>query len=401
MQTNLAEFVKSRDEHDELDKILRSCVHCGFCNATCPTYQLTGDELDGPRGRIYLIKQMLEGGEVGRVTQRHLDRCLSCQSCETTCPSGVEYGRLLDLGRVMVEEKVSRTLPDQIKRRLMLAVFPYRFRFKCLMGAARLFKPLLPVRFKKKIPKNIKSKEWPQAIHDRKVLIFSGCVQPTLNPVIDSVAARVLDRLGISLISVSKSGCCGALSYHLSEHEQAKQFARKNIDACWPFIEQGIEAIIMTSSGCGVLLKDYVSLLQYDKNYAEKAKRFSEKVKDISEILINEDLSRFIAGKIKVAFQSPCTLQHGQKLPGLVEKVLQKIGYSLTAVKDAHLCCGSAGVYSLLQPELSEQLKANKLKALHGQQPDLIATSNIGCLTHLQSSSQVNVIHWLELLDEK
>ncbi len=400
MQTQLAEFVKFREDHDELQAILRSCVHCGFCNATCPTYQVTGNELDGPRGRIYLLKQMLEGEQVGSITQQHLDRCLNCLSCETSCPSGVKYGRLLDLGREMVDKKVPQSFSRQIIGKLMLLIFPYKHRFKSVMILARFFRPLLPGVFKKKIAKLVKIKPWPQAVHNRKVLLLPGCVQPSLHPEIDVAAALVLDKLDISLVSVESSQCCGALSYHLSAHEQAKSFARTNIDACWPYIEQNVEAIIMTSSGCGVMLKDYVTLLQYDDEYAEKATVFSNKCKDISELLLNEDLSVLGRKNEKIAYQSPCTLQHGQKLNGVVEGILQKRGYSLAAVEDAHLCCGSAGVYSLLQPAMSEQLKQNKLLALQKHQPGLIATANIGCLMHLQNSTQARVVHWLELLNE-
>lgn len=401
MQTNLADFVKSRPEHDELEAILRSCVHCGFCNATCPTYQLLGDELDGPRGRIYLLKQMLEGADAGHITQRHLDRCLSCNACETTCPSGVEYSRLLDLGRVIVEEKVRRPLLDQIKRRLMLWVFPYRERFKNVVQIARIVKPLLPQILKDKIPDKQTVDVWPENNHVRKVLLLSGCVQPTLAPNIDVAAARVLDQLEISLIPVKATACCGALNYHLSEHEQAKALARINIDGCWPYIEQGAESIIMTASGCGVTLKQYAILLQYDLDYADKAKQFSAMVKDISEILLDQDLSYFKVNKIKVSFQSPCTLQHGQQLSGVVESILTKIGCDLVETDNSHLCCGSAGVYSLLQPELSDLLRNNKLRDLQIEQADCIATANIGCLTHLQARVTKDVVHWIELLDIK
>ena len=401
MQTQLAGFVTSRKDHDELENILKSCVHCGFCNATCPTYQLTGNELDGPRGRIYLLKQMLEDEPVGRTTQHHLDRCLNCLSCETSCPSGVKYGRLLDIGREIVDKKVPRPVIKQIIRKLILLVFPYKRRFSGLLRVAIFLRPVLPNAFKKKIPNPGRVNSWPEAIHNRQVLLLEGCVQRSLRAEIDVAAAHVLDKLGISLLSVASSQCCGALSYHLSAHDQAKQFAKNTIDLCWPYITENIEAIIMTSSGCGVMLKDYGVLLQYDEQYAEKSRLFSEKAKDISEIIRHEDLSVF-AGKNKtIAFQSPCTLQHGQKLNGVVENILQNIGYALATVDGAHLCCGSAGVYSLLQPKMSEQLKQNKLAALQKQQPALIATANIGCLMHLQDSAGVNVVHWLELLYEQ
>jgi len=400
MQTNLAAFLKPKQEHDELESILRSCVHCGFCNATCPTYQVTGNELDGPRGRIYLLKQVLEGKGAGEVTQQHLDRCLSCRSCETTCPSGVEYGRLLDLGRVIVDEKVQRSVGDNIKRRLILLVFPYQNRFNRLIELARLFKPLLPKVYSQKIPDKQTVGQWPISNHARKVIILSGCVQPSLAPGIDLAVARVLDKLNISLINLEAGECCGALSYHLSEHDKAKALAKRNIDACWSQMEQGIEAITMTASGCGLALKEYATLLQYDQEYADKARQFSLLVKDISEILQDEDMSVFKASSIKLSYQSPCTLQHGQRLAGQVESILQRVGYSLIQTENSHLCCGSAGVYSILQPELSEQLRDNKLHDLHSEEADCIVTANIGCLTHLQAGSSVKVRHWVEVLGD-
>ncbi len=399
MQTTLAEFVKSREEKGELEAILRSCVHCGFCNATCPTYLLSGNELEGPRGRIYLLKQMLEGEPVGKATQQHLDHCLSCGACETTCPSGVNYGRLLDLGREMVDEQVPLSFFRQIIRGLMLGIFPYKRRFNGLLVFARVFRFCLPATLKNRVRPKKSVKPWPQRLHDRRVLVLPGCVQPALSPEIDVAAAHVLDKLGISLIAVDDSPCCGALNYHLSAHEKAKQLARNNIDVCWPYLEDGVEAIIMTSSGCGVMLKDYASLLQYESEYAEKARLFSNKVKDISEILVREDLAVFDGENKRIAFQSPCTLQHGLKLNGVVEGILQRCAYVLVPVRDGHLCCGSAGVYSLLQPAISAQLKHNKLGALQQQQPSLIATSNIGCLMHLQDAAELEVMHWLVLLD--
>lgn len=401
MQTKLAESIRRKPESAELQSILRSCVHCGFCNATCPTYRLLGDELDGPRGRIYLMKQMAEGQPIGRLTQLHLDRCLTCRSCETTCPSGVRYGRLLDIGRAFVDERVERPVGERIKRRLMRVVFPYGRRFASLLSALRRIKPLLPTELAAKIPEKTDPGVWPEPRHDRKMLIFPGCVQPALAPVIDAAAARVLDKLAISLIPVPAGGCCGALSYHLSDHRQALDFARANIDACWPAIEQGAEAIVMTASGCGVMIKDYGELLKQDRAYAAKAQRVSALAKDLGEILENEDLScHFHAHNRRVAFQSPCTLQHGQKLTGVVEAILQKAGFQLTAVADAHMCCGSAGVYSLLQSELAALLRADKLKALLQDRPDWIVTANIGCLVHLQSAGSVKIGHWIELLDE-
>jgi glycolate oxidase iron-sulfur subunit len=399
MQTNLAGFVQNRPEARELESILRDCVHCGFCLATCPTYQLLGNELDSPRGRIYLLKQVLEGEQVSRLTQQHLDRCLTCRACETTCPSGVRYGRLLDIGRDIVESKVSRPWLAQAKRWLIRTLFPYPKRFSRVMQIARGVRPILPSVLKQKIPLFQQEISWPEPRHQRKVLLLSGCVQPALAPSIDVMAAKVLDNIGISLIKVHPGGCCGALNYHLSDHQQALAFARQNIDACWPYIEQGAEAVLMTASGCGVMIKSYGELLQFDPEYAAKAARVSALTKDISEILQHENLSIFSGEHSQnVAFHAPCTLQHGQQIIGVVEMILYQAGYHLTEVADAHICCGSAGVYSLLQPKLSAQLLNNKVAALQAEEPDIIATANIGCLTHLQSKSNRKVVHWVELL---
>ncbi|WP_305906781.1 glycolate oxidase subunit GlcF [Methylomarinum sp. Ch1-1] len=399
MQTRLADFVKQRPEHDELAAILRACVHCGFCNATCPTYQLLGDERDGPRGRIYLLKQALEGGPVSKLTQRHLDRCLNCRSCETTCPSGVQYGRLLDLGGKIVEERVARSLFEHWRRHGLRRILPYRQRFRRLLQLVRLLRPILPKSLRGKIPPKAATTPWPTRRHRRQMLVLVGCVQAELAPAIDVAAAKVLDRLGISLLAVENSGCCGALPYHLHDHQQARELARRNIDACWPYIEQGAEAVVMTASGCGVTVKDYDKLLERDPAYRDKARRFAGVVKDIGEVIGDEDLSGFKADGEKIAFHSPCTLQHGQQLNGRVESILTRIGYHLTPVRDSHLCCGSAGVYSLLQPELATQLQRNKLANLQAGQPDLIATANIGCLSHLQAGG-AKVVHWIELLTE-
>jgi len=402
MHTRLADHIDAThldaSGRGELEAILRACVHCGFCNATCPTYQLLGDELDGPRGRIYLIKQVLEGQTATRLTQTHLDRCLTCRACETTCPSGVQYGRLLDAGRDIVDRQAGRGVIDRLKRNVLVRVFPYRRRFELLLKMARRLRPLLPPDLNSKIPHATPQGPWPRSKHARKMGILPGCVQPALAPAIDLAAARVLDRLGIALLQVENGACCGALPYHLSAQDRALALARKNIDACVPYLEQGMEAIVSTASGCGVMAKDYGRLFKEDPVYAEKAARFSAAVKDIAEVLAGEDLSCFQAGGHSIAFQSPCTLQHGQKLKGLPEAILQKIGYRLTPVSDAHLCCGSAGVYSLLQPELSVKLRDGKLQALQAARPDLIATANVGCLTHLQAASQQKVVHWIELL---
>lgn len=400
MQTQLADFVKNQVEHDELAGIIRSCVHCGFCNATCPTYQLTGNELDGPRGRIYLLKHMLEGQGVSNLTQHHVDTCLNCRACETTCPSGVKYGRLLEVTRPWLEESVSRSVVQQCLRWLMTRVFPYRGRFAIVLKFARVIKPILPATLKQKIPRQQTLENWPVSHHDRQMVLVSGCVQAELSPRTDVVAAQVLDKLGIRLTSVAGSGCCGALSYHLSAQQQALALAKQTIDACWPYLQQGAEAVVMTASGCGLMLKDYGELLQYDPAYAEKAVYFSARVKDMSEILQNENLSRLPINNSNqlVAFQSPCTLQHGQKLAGVVESILTTLGFTVLPVPDGHLCCGSAGVYSLLQPDFAGQLQSQKLQALESIQADVIVTANIGCQNHLQAASTKIIRHWLELL---
>ncbi len=400
MQTALADFVRDTAQGREADAILRTCVHCGFCNATCPTYQILGDELDGPRGRIYLIKQALEGAEVTRRTLTHLDRCLTCRNCETTCPSGVRYGALLEIGRHLVEQKVRRPWPDRMARWTLRKIIPYPARFTPLLRLGQAIRPLLPPSLKRAVPPYQRAAAWPVARHARTMLVLEGCVQPGIAPGINAAAAGVLDKLGISLIRAPAAGCCGAASHHTSGTDEALGFVRKNINAWWPHIEAGCEAIVMTASGCGVHVKDYGHLLAHDPGYAHKARRVSELTKDLSEILAGEDLSALPptpAGG-NIAFHSPCTLQHGQKLTGVVEQILRARGYTLTPVPDAHLCCGSAGTYSILQPEIAQPLRAAKLRALQSGYPDLIVTANIGCLTHLRGGAAVPVRHWVELL---
>jgi len=401
-------YLKST-QGQEADAILRSCVHCGFCNATCPTYQLLGDELDGPRGRIYLIKQVLEGHDVSSKTQTHLDRCLSCRSCETTCPSGVQYGRLVDIGRELVDDKVSRSLVEQIKRLALRKLIPYPKRFAVLLKVSQLLKPFLPVSLKQQIPGIQKTNSLPQKMQakPRQMLVLQGCVQLVATPNTNHSTTSILHKLGIHLISASEAGCCGAVSQHLSAQQEALTFMRRNIDAWWPYVEQGIEAIVITASGCGAVIKEYGHLLRHDIHYADKANRISQLTKDIGEILADEIVTNksltdehFKLPARNIAFHSPCTLQHGQKLVGVVESVLKHCGFELSHVTDAHLCCGSAGTYSILQADLSRQLLHNKLNALQKHQPELIVTANIGCQLHLQSQADVKVKHWIELVDE-
>lgn len=403
MQTNLSEKYKHSAQGQEAETILRACVHCGFCTATCPTYQLLGDELDGPRGRIYQIKQVLEGAEATPTIRTHLDRCLTCRSCETTCPSGVKYGRLVDIGREIVEKQTERPWLEQVQRKALRTILPYPQRFRSLLALGYLVKPVLPTRLAKKLPaQQGKRYQWSSKNQSRKVIAFDGCVQSVLTPSTNAAAARVLEKLGIELVSVPQAGCCGAVSQHLAAPAEALNFMRRNIDAWWPQLEAGAEAIMFSASGCGVMLKDYAHLLQHDAAYAAKAQRVSALAKDLSELITEADFGslQIPAHLQKVAFHSPCTLQHGLKLNGVIEQILQKAGFELTPVANAHLCCGSAGTYSILQPELSQQLLANKLTHLQAQQPQIIATANIGCQMHLASESPIPVVHWIELLDQ-
>lgn len=410
MQTNLADFIKNTPEGREADAILRTCVHCGFCTATCPTYQLLGDELDGPRGRIYQIKQMLEGGPVTAKTQLHLDRCLSCRSCETTCPSGVKYHRLLDIGRKVVDARVPRPLGQRLVRAALKEALPRAWIFRPAVAIGQMMRPLLPQVLADKVPTAAagQSRAWPEkSNYPRRMLALAGCVQPGLAPNTNAATARLLDKLGITLFEAPTAGCCGALRYHLDAHEQALDDMRRNIDAWWPHIEAGVEAIVMTASGCGAHVKEYGHLLQHDPVYAAKATRVAELTLDVAEILVAEadHLKPLLAAKqhppLKLAFHSPCTLQHAQKIKGVVEELLQAAGVELTPVPDSHLCCGSAGTYSILQPALSKQLRDNKLAALTSGSPAAIATANIGCQTHLQSGCSKPVRHWVEVIEER
>ncbi|EZH77560.1 glycolate oxidase iron-sulfur subunit [Ectopseudomonas composti] len=402
MQTNLSEQAKRLPRAEEAERILRSCVHCGFCNATCPTYQLLGDELDGPRGRIYLIKQMLEGNEVTAKTQQHLDRCLTCRNCETTCPSGVQYHNLLDIGREVAEQAVPRPLNERLLRQGLRAVVPRPALFKALTQTGLALRPLLPATLKAKLPREIHpAKPRPTPQHARRVLMLEGCVQPGLSPNTNAATARVLDRLGISVTPIREAGCCGAVDYHLNAQEAGLQRARQNIDAWWPAIEAGAEAIVQTASGCGAFVKDYGHLLAGDPAYASKAARVSALAKDLVEVLQSEQLEQLqVRAEQRLAFHCPCTLQHAQKLGGAVEGVLTRLGFGLTAVPDGHLCCGSAGTYSLTQPELSRQLRDNKLNALESGKPDAIVTANIGCQSHLDGAGRTPVRHWIEIVEE-
>jgi len=428
MQTTLADSFRNTPEGEVAERILRSCVHCGFCLATCPTYQILGNELDSPRGRIYLMKQVLEGATPTAKTQLHLDRCLTCRNCETTCPSGVEYGKLLDIGRHIVEETVGRGVSETATRAALKTGLGSPTLFNTALKLGQSVRGLMPGFLQARIPSAETAGDWPAPRHARRMLVLQGCVQPGLKPNINAATARVLDRLGVSLITAEKAGCCGALAHHLNDTGDGLAAARRNIDAWLPHLDAGAEAIVMTASGCGVMVKDYGWLLRHDPAYAEKAARVSATTKDISEVLLAEreallplmSPGRPVPGTVslggtahcfypreagapltkRIAYHSPCTLQHGQKLTGGVEALLADAGFELTPVAEKHLCCGSAGTYSILQPDIANQLKTRKLGHLQAGQPELIVTANIGCLTHLQSGSNIPVRHWVELLDE-
>ncbi|QCP50963.1 glycolate oxidase subunit GlcF [Trinickia violacea] len=403
MQTNLADFIRNTPDGEEADAILRKCVHCGFCTATCPTYQLLGDELDGPRGRIYLIKQMVEGAPVTRSTQLHLDRCLTCRSCESTCPSGVQYGRLVEIGRKHVEAQVPRPASQRILRRFLASFVPNSALFSPAMRIGQHVRPLLPRKLRDKVPARQRQLEWPSTTHNRKMLLLAGCVQPSMLPNINIATARVFDALGIELVVAPDAGCCGAIRLHLGYHDEALDDIRRNIDAWWPYVEGGAEAIVMNASGCGATVKEYGHLLRHDPNYAEKAARISELTLDVAEILPNFEAELAALTRRRavhtVAFHPPCTLQHGQQIRGKVEHLLNSLGIEVRLPADSHLCCGSAGTYSLTQPALSYKLRDQKLDSLYALEPQMIVSANVGCISHLQSGTSVPVAHWIQLVE--
>jgi glycolate oxidase iron-sulfur subunit len=407
MQTHLAPEFKGTRDGDEAEEVLRKCVHCGFCTATCPTYQILGDELDGPRGRIYLIKQVLEGAQPTRATQLHLDRCLTCRNCETTCPSGVEYGKLVEIGREIVDQRVPRPAGERAARAALKGGLTSPL-FAPALKLGQMVRPLLPEALKNKVPPpaDARAHLWPTRTHPRKMLLLMGCVQPALAPNINSATARVLDAAGIQTLVADDAGCCGAIRTHLSDREGGLADMRRNIDAWWPLVSQGaVEAIVMNASGCGVTVKEYAHHLAHDPRYAERAQRISALTKDLSELL--PELAPKLKPKLrslkvkKLAYHPPCTLQHGQQLRGDVETQLAALGFEIqTATTEAHLCCGSAGTYSVLQPELAYQLRDRKLKNLAPLQPQAIVSANIGCIQHLQSGTATPVRHWVEIVDE-
>lgn len=402
MQTALADFIRDTHEGQKAEQILRACVHCGFCTATCPTYQLLGDELDGPRGRIYQIKQILEGSPATRTVQTHLDRCLTCRACETTCPSGVSYHQLLDIGRAQVEQQQPRPLPEQLQRKAMLWLFSQPRRLKPLLQAGRLLRPLMPAGLASKIPPAARTIHPETVSTTRRMLLLDGCVQPAMAPQINQAASKVLARLGIALQVINAGSCCGALPQHLSAPEKAKIQARRNIDAWLPHLENDAEALVITASGCGAHVKDYPHILGEDPEYAGKATKLAAKAKDLIEILAREDLQalRLQPSQQRTAVHTPCTLQHALHLNDNVNHLLQKLGYPLTQIMDNHLCCGSAGTYSLTQREIAQNLRERKLQALNIDHPERIVTANVGCLMHLQENDGTPIMHWIELLEQ-
>jgi glycolate oxidase iron-sulfur subunit len=402
MQTHLSAQYQGTQDGQAAEAILRKCVHCGFCTATCPTYQLLGDELDGPRGRIYLIKQVLEGETPTRKTQTHLDRCLTCRNCESTCPSGVDYGHLVDIGRKLVDAQVKRPLGERLLRWALKEGLTSKL-FTPAMKLGQLMRPLLPASLKNKVPAPQRAGHWPVRRHTRRVLMLAGCVQPAMAPNINSATARVLDAAGLQVVVAEKAGCCGAVKFHLNDQDGGLAQMRVNIDAWWPHVEAGVEAIVMNASGCGVTVKEYGHLLRDDPVYARKAARVSELTKDLSELL--PQISEALRGKLRphsqpVIFHPPCTLQHGQQLRGGVEQHLNALGFAVrVSNNESHLCCGSAGTYSVLNPKLAYTLRDRKLGHLTAMGPEVIVSANIGCITHLQSGTELPVKHWVELLD--
>jgi glycolate oxidase iron-sulfur subunit len=407
MQTHLSSEFEGTPDGDEAQAILRKCVHCGFCNATCPTYQLLGDELDGPRGRIYLIRQVLEGGEVTRSTQQHLDRCLTCLNCQTTCPSGVDYGHLVDIGRKIVDARVERPAAERTARWLLKEGLTSPL-FSAAMRLGQAVRPLLPAMLRSKVPARSSEHEAAAPTRElpRKVLMLRGCVQPSMMPHIDRAAERVLDRAGIQTVFAGGTGCCGAVRTHLGDHDGGLKDMRRNIDAWFPMVcAGGVEAIVTSASACSLAIKEYGHALSGDAEYAEKSARISALARDLSEFL--PDMVPALKNKMQVdrlkrlAFHPPCTLQHGQRLRGGIETHLRALGFDVhVAGAESHFCCGSAGTYSLLQPELAKQLRDRKLDNLAKLEPQCIVSANMGCIQHLQSGTRTPVKHWIEVLGD-
>jgi glycolate oxidase iron-sulfur subunit len=404
LETRLASWVQHSAEGEVADRILRACVHCGFCLATCPSYQVLGDELDSPRGRIYQIKQVLEGADPTPATQTHLDRCLTCRSCETTCPSGVQFGRLLDIGRAVVHERVARPWRERVFRWLLREGLTRRWIFGPALKLARLCSWALPQGVRTAVGRGRPAGNAPSREHRRKVLLLNGCTQPAMLPSIDAATARVLDAIGVQTLVVRTSGCCGAIRHHLDDPGGALGQAQRNIDAWWPYIEAGtIEAIVVNASGCGAMIKEYGRLLSGDARYAHKAARVAELTRDPVEVLaasLPTLKDRVAPRTARIAFQAPCTQQHALGIRGEVEALLGALGAELVPVAESHLCCGSAGTYSLTQTAISRNLRTRKLANLTDGAPQRLLSANIGCIAHLQSGTTLPVQHWIEWIDQ-
>lgn len=408
MRVDLPVQLADSAEALEAQRIIGSCVHCGFCTAVCPTYRLTGEELEGPRGRIYLIKNALAGERVTEVTARHLDSCLTCRACETACPSGVEYGQLIEIGRKVVDERLPMARWRRTLRRVALRMLMNHRRVSALLRTGRALRFLLPAGWAQHVPKHspdiVQGKT--SGPTTRRVLLLQGCVQPALMPNVNAATERVLARFGIEAISAARAGCCGALPWHAGEESLAIQAARRNVDAWWPWIEQGVEALVMTASGCGAAVRDYGRLLRHEPGYAERAVRVAALVRDVVEVIADElhgqSLeTRVDSGSLRVSFHPPCTLQHGQQLAGRVEDLLVKLGAEVLPLADAGQCCGSAGTYSLRHPHTANALRDRKLALLEREGPEEILSANVGCIAHLATASRVPVRHWIEWLDRR
>ena len=411
MQINIAPAYENDRDIATVKSIINKCVHCGFCTATCPTYQVLGDELDGPRGRIYLMKEMVEGAPVTDKTQAHLDRCLTCRNCESTCPSGVRYGRLVDIGRRYIDEQVQRPAFQKLQHWLIRETLSRRKVFGFLFGVARFVRPVLPPSLRKKIQPVPSAGAWPTASsakpQRRQMLLHQGCVQPALMPNVDAATARVFDKLGVQLTMAPEAGCCGAIRQHLNDHDGAHAQFKANIDAWWPYVAQGVDTIVINASGCGVMIKEYGELLADDPVYADKARQIAAMARDVSEILpgFADELAQLVTARqageqpARVTYHPPCTLQHGQKIRGAVEGLLGRLGVTVSLCNESHLCCGSAGTYSMLQPVMSETLRDRKLGNIMKTSPEEIVSGNVGCINHLQSGTDVPVRHWIELID--
>lgn len=419
MQTNFTPQQLEDPHVDFSEKILRKCVHCGFCTATCPTYLTLGDELDSPRGRIYLIKDMLENGRpADEKTVKHIDRCLSCLACTTTCPSGVDYMHLVDHARIHIQQTYKRPFMDRLFRNVLAMVLPYPSRFRFALQAARLAKPFaglfakIPAMKPMAAMLSLAPTSLPAAIKlpvvtpaetskVARVAMLSGCAQQVLDPRINAATLELLSRIGVEIVVPAKEGCCGALVHHMGREDASLAAAKNNIDAWWHEIENGgLDAIIITTSGCGTTVKDYGHMLRLDPNYAEKAKTIASLAKDITEYLSSRELDTVEKGrKLKLAYHSACSMQHGQKIKDEPKRLLSAVGFDVIDIPEGHLCCGSAGTYNILQSEIAGRLKERKLRNIAKVKPDLIAAGNIGCLTQLSADAGVPMCHTIELLN--